>query len=70
MIQEAIMVVAGLGEAVIPTLIQNLEMGDVKAQMAMASALGWMGAKAVDPLPPSTRRLAPTRRAGPSCSTH
>jgi HEAT repeat protein len=49
-IEEAITVVAGLGEAVIPPLIQNLEMGDVKAQMAIASALGWMGAKAVDPL--------------------
>jgi len=49
-IEEAIMVVAGLGEAVIPPLIQNLEMGDVKAQMAIASALGWKGAKAVDPL--------------------
>ena len=49
-IEEAIMVVAGLGEAVIPPLIQNLEMGGVKAQMAIASALGWMGARAVDPL--------------------
>lgn len=49
-IEEAIMVVAGLGEVVIPPLIQNLEMGDVKAQMAIASALGWMGARAVDPL--------------------
>lgn len=49
-IEEAIMVVAGLGEVVIPPLIQNLEMGDVKAQMAIASALGWMGAKAIDPL--------------------
>ncbi len=34
----------------IPILIQNLEAGDVKAQMAIAQALGWMGAKAVDPL--------------------
>jgi len=49
-IEEAIMVVAGLGEVVIPSLIQDLEMGDVKAQMAIASALGLMGAKAVDPL--------------------
>lgn len=49
-IEEAIMVTAGLGEAVIPILIQNLEAGDVKAQMAIAQALGWMGAKAVDPL--------------------
>jgi hypothetical protein len=49
-IEEAIRVVAGLGESVIPALIQNLEMGDVKAQMAIAQALGWMGAAAVDPL--------------------
>jgi HEAT repeat protein len=49
-IEEAIMVAAGLGESVIPILIQSLEAGDVKAQMAMAQALGWMGAKAVDPL--------------------
>jgi HEAT repeat protein len=49
-IEEAIRVVAGLGEAVIPALIQNLEMGDVKAQMAIAQALGRMGAAAVDPL--------------------
>jgi HEAT repeat protein len=49
-IEEAILAMAGLGEAVIPTLIQNLEAGDVKAQMAIAQALGWMGAKAIDPL--------------------
>lgn len=49
-IEEAIMTAAGLGEAVIPILIQNLEAGDVKAQMAMAKALGWMGAAAIDPL--------------------
>lgn len=49
-IEEAIRVIAGLGEAIIPTLIQNLEMGDVKAQMAIAQALGQMGARAIDPL--------------------
>ncbi len=49
-IEEAIVTAAGLGEAVIPILIQNLEAGDVKAQMAMAQALGWMGAAAIDPL--------------------
>jgi hypothetical protein len=49
-IEEAIMVTAALGESVIPILIQNLEAGDVKAQMAIAQALGWMGTKAVDPL--------------------
>jgi len=49
-VEEAIMVTADMGEAVIPVLIQTLESGDVKAQMALAQALGWMGAKAVDPI--------------------
>lgn len=49
-IEEAIVVTASLGESVIPSLIQSLEAGDVKAQMAIAQALGWMGAKAIDPL--------------------
>lgn len=49
-IEEAIMVTASLGEAVIPILIASLEAGDVKAQMAIAQALGWMGAKAIAPL--------------------
>lgn len=49
-IEEAITVVTGLGETVIPILIQNLESSDVKAQMAIGKALGGMGAKAIDPL--------------------
>ena len=49
-IEEAIMVTAALGEAVIPSLIQNLEAGDVKAQMVIAQALGHMGAPAIEPL--------------------
>ena len=49
-LEEAIVLVAGLGPWVIPTLIQNLEGGDVKAQMAIAQALGWMGAPAIGPL--------------------
>lgn len=49
-IEEAITTAAGLGEAVIPVLIQNLEAGDVKAQMAMAQALGRLGAAAIEPL--------------------
>lgn len=49
-IEAAIMAAAGLGESVIPVLIQNLEAGDVKAQMAIGQALGWMGAPAIDPL--------------------
>jgi HEAT repeat protein len=49
-VEDAIMVTANMGEAVIPVLIQTLESGDVKAQMALAQALGWMGAKAIDPV--------------------
>jgi HEAT repeat protein len=49
-VEEAILVTSEMGEAVIPTLIQNLEAGDVKAQMALAQALGGMGAKAIGPL--------------------
>ncbi len=49
-VEEAILVTSEMGEAVIPTLIQNLEAGDVKAQMAIAQALGGMGAKAIEPL--------------------
>jgi HEAT repeat protein len=49
-LEEAIAVVAGIGRWAIPVLIQNLESGDVKAQMAIAQALGHMGADAIAPL--------------------
>jgi hypothetical protein len=49
-LEEAIAVVAGFGRWVIPVLIQSLESGDVKAQMAIAQALGRMGADAIAPL--------------------
>jgi len=49
-IEEAIAVTAALGESIIPILIQNLEAGDVKAQMVIAQALGRMGAPAIEPL--------------------
>jgi HEAT repeat protein len=49
-LEEAIAVVAGFGKRVIPDLIQSLEAGDVKAQMAIAQALGRMGADAIAPL--------------------
>jgi PBS lyase HEAT-like repeat len=49
-LEEAISVVAGLGDWVIPVLIQSLESGDVKAQMAIAQALGRMGSDAIQPL--------------------
>jgi hypothetical protein len=49
-LEEAIAVVSCFGEWVIPVLIQSLESGDVKAQMATAQALGRMGPDAIAPL--------------------
>lgn len=58
-IEEAIAVTAAMGDAVIPVLIQTLESGDVKAQMALAQTLGEMGAKAIDPLLEEYDRTCP-----------
>jgi hypothetical protein len=49
-LEEAIAVVGGFGKGVIPDLMQGLEAGDVKAQMAIAQALGRMGEDAIAPL--------------------
>ncbi|MFH1842629.1 MAG: HEAT repeat domain-containing protein [bacterium] len=49
-IDEAIALVVGFGEWVIPALVQNLDDGDIKAQLAIASALGRFGADAIGPL--------------------
>jgi HEAT repeat protein len=49
-LEEAISAVAAFGNRVIPDLIQSLGAGDVKAQMAIAQALGRMGADAIAPL--------------------
>jgi HEAT repeat protein len=49
-LEEAIAVAASFGLWAIPTLIHNMEAGDVKAQMATAQALGRMGADAINPL--------------------
>jgi HEAT repeat protein len=49
-IGEAVEALALLGEQAIPVLIQNMEAGDVKAQMALAQALGLMGEPAITPL--------------------
>ena len=50
LLDEAVNLVAGLGKCVIPVLIQNLDAGDLKAQMAVAHALGRMGTHAIQPL--------------------
>lgn len=49
-LDEAISLVIGFGDWVIPTLVENLDQGDIKAQMASAEALGRIGADAIEPL--------------------
>lgn len=49
-LDEAVSVVAGFGEWVIPALVDHLEAGDVKAQLAVGHALGRIGADAIAPL--------------------
>jgi hypothetical protein len=49
-LDEAISLAIGFGNWVIPALVDNLDQGDIKAQMASAEALGRIGADAIDPL--------------------
>lgn len=49
-VEDAISLVASVGEPAIPILIQQLEGGDVKSQMAIGQALGHMGAEAIPAL--------------------
>jgi hypothetical protein len=49
-LNEAISLVAGFGEWVIPVLVRKLEQSDIKAQIASAHALGRIGADAIGPL--------------------
>ncbi len=49
-LDEAVDLVVGFGEWVIPVLVEKLDAGDVKAQIAAAHALGRIGADAVGPL--------------------
>lgn len=49
-LEDAIALVGSFGHWAIPVLIQSMEAGDVKAQMAIAQALGHMGADAIAPL--------------------
>jgi HEAT repeat protein len=50
LLDEAISLVVGFGQWVIPVLLQKLDAGDLKAQMASAQALGRIGADAIAPL--------------------
>lgn len=49
-LDEAVSLVVGFGEWVIPVLLDHLEAGDVKAQLAIGHALGRIGADAIGPL--------------------
>ena len=49
-LDDAISLIVGFGQWVIPVLIQQLEGGDVKAQIAVSHALGRIGADAIAPL--------------------
>jgi len=50
LIDEAVTLIARFCEKFMPILIQNLDAGDLKAQMAIAHALGRMGTDAIRPL--------------------
>ena len=49
-VEDAISMIGSIGEVAIPILMQELEGGDVKAQMAIGQALGRMGADAIPAL--------------------
>ncbi len=49
-LDEAISLVVGFGDCVIPCLMKNLDSGDIKAQFAIANALGRIGSDAIKPL--------------------
>jgi HEAT repeat protein len=49
-LDEAVSLVVGFGEWVIPILVENLDAGDIKVQMAIGHALGRIGADAIEPL--------------------
>jgi HEAT repeat protein len=50
LLEQAISIVAEFGRSTIPTLVERLNEGDLKAQMAFAYALGRIGADAINPL--------------------
>ncbi len=50
LLEEAISLLVGFGDWVIPFLLEKLDDGDMKAQMAIATALGRLGADAIAPL--------------------
>jgi HEAT repeat protein len=49
-LDQAVSLVVGFGVWVIPILVENLDAGDVKAQLAIGHALGRIGVDAIAPL--------------------
>ena len=49
-LDEAISLVVSFGKWIIPILVEQLDAGDIKAQMAVAQALGRIGDEAIEPL--------------------
>ncbi len=49
-LDEAVSLIVGFGDWVIPILVENLDAGDIKAQFAIANTLGRIGADAIKPL--------------------
>jgi HEAT repeat protein len=49
-LNEAVSLVVGFGEWVIPELLRELDEGDLKAQLTIGHALGRIGADAIQPL--------------------
>lgn len=58
-VEDAIALVGSVGEPAIPILMQELEGGDVKAQMAIGLAMGHMGAAAIPVLLEQYHNLCP-----------
>ncbi len=49
-LDEAVSLVVGFGEWIIPILLKELDTADLKAQLAISHALGRIGADAIEPL--------------------
>jgi hypothetical protein len=49
-LDDAITLVVGFGDWIIPVLLERIDAGDIKAQLAIGQTLGRIGADAIDPL--------------------
>ncbi len=62
-LDEAIALLVGFGNWVIPYLIEKLDEGDIKAQMSIATALGRLGADGIVPLMNAYENAGSEKRA-------